>query len=212
LPQQQAPYQPTHPTAVPQGYPGNTPNTPASRKPQALPQGYPPVPARLADSPQQNLPKASSNRRNATSASPARMPFPMPQFEAPPEPEAPGLFPPHTMEQFNQLLLPGAQQYTVVESSLGDGKRKIVRIAYAACAGWQQAATLLKALREHQEEQLNTIIIQGVLSQQSDVYAFTNGQLQFDRNVYLGSSIGSRYVVETGNGFAVDTIRFVLNE
>ena len=121
-------------------------------------------------------------------------------------------FPPRTLEQFYQLLTPGAQPYTVVESLIGDGRRKLVRIAYPRCAGWQQAATLLKALKEQQDEQCNAIIIQGVLPQQPDVYAFTNGQLQFERNVRLGGQTGNRYVIETENGFASDATRFVLNE
>lgn len=95
---------------------------------------------------------------------------------------------------------------------MGDGKKKIVRIAYPRCAGWQQAATLFLALKEQQEDKFNTIIIQGVLPQQPDVYAFTNGQLQFDRAVRLGGQIGNRCVVETENGFASDSVRFVLNE
>jgi hypothetical protein len=127
-------------------------------------------------------------------------------------PEPPAPFPPRTFEQFNALLPSGAQPYTVVESSLGDGKRKLVRIAYGRCVGWQQAATLLKALKEQQEEQCNAIIIQGILPQQQDIYAFTNGQVQFDRNVRLGGQISNRYMVETENGFASDSTRFVLNE
>ena len=116
------------------------------------------------------------------------------------------------MEQLNALLTPGAQPYTVVESLVADGKKKIVRIAYASVTAWQQTATLLKALQEQQEGQYNTIIIQGVLPRQQDTYAFTNGQLQFDRAVRLGGSTNNRYVIETGNGFASDAVRFVLNE
>ncbi|MEO7022457.1 MAG: hypothetical protein ABI234_20070, partial [Ktedonobacteraceae bacterium] len=112
----------------------------------------------------------------------------------------------------NTLLAAGAQPYTVVESLMGDGKKKIVRIAYARCADWQQTATLYKALTEQQEAQYSTIIIQGVLPQQPNVYAFTNGQLQFDREVRLGGTTSNRYVIETGNGFANDSVRFVLNE
>lgn len=116
------------------------------------------------------------------------------------------------MEQFKILLTAGAQPYTVVESNVGDGRRKVVRIAYARCAGWQQAATLLKALQGQQDEKCNAIIVQGVLPQQPNVYAFTNGQLQFDRGVLLGGQINNRYVVETGNGFESSSTRFVLNE
>lgn len=116
------------------------------------------------------------------------------------------------MEQFKLLLTAGAQPYTVVGSNVGNGQRKIVRIAYALCASWQQAATLLKALQEQQDEKCNAIIVQGVLPQQPNVYAFTNGQLQFDRGVRLGGQVNNRYVVETGNGFESGATRFVLNE
>lgn len=128
------------------------------------------------------------------------------------EPEPPGPFPPRSMEQFKALLSAGVQQYTVVESSLTAAKRKLVRIAFAPCAGWQQAATLLRALQDAREEKLDTVIVQGVQTQQRDVYAFTNGQLQFDRNVLLGSQVSNRYIVETGSGFSNNSIRFVLNE
>lgn len=130
----------------------------------------------------------------------------------PPAPEPPAPFPPHTLEQFHQLLAPGAQAYTVVQSQLGDGRRKLVRIAYPRCTGWQQAATLLKALNELQDEKCSAIIVQGTLPGQTDVYAFTNGQIQFERNVRLGGQMGNRYVVETENGFASSATRFVLNE
>jgi len=116
------------------------------------------------------------------------------------------------MAQFNALLVPGVQPYTVVESSLVGGKKKLVRIAFSPSAGWQQAVTLLQALRDLPDEKLDTIIVQGVWTQQPDVYAFTNGQLQFDRNVRLGGQLNNRYIVETGNGFASDSVRFVLNE
>lgn len=115
------------------------------------------------------------------------------------------------MAQF-EALAEGSQAYTVVENSVGDGKKQTLCIAYASCAGWQQAATLLKALKEQQNEKCDTIIIQGMLSPQQNSSGFTNGQLQFDRNTRLGGSISNRYIVETGNGFASDSVRFVLNE
>jgi hypothetical protein len=117
------------------------------------------------------------------------------------------------MEQL-RALEPGAQAYNVVDSSVSIGKKKIVRIAYQRCTGWQQAATLLKALKEQQEDEdrFDTIIIQGVFPQAPDVYAFTNGQLSFDRNVLLGSQKLTRYIVETGNGFESDSVRIVLTE
>jgi len=136
-------------------------------------------------------------------------PFVPPQPAPPPEPPAP--FPPRTVEQL-QALEQGALPYTVVSDTVGDGHKKIVRIAYVECAPWQQVATLLKASKEQQEEGFDTIIIQGVLEQDPNPYSFTNGQLCFDRNVYLGSLITNRYRIETGNGYESDSIRIVLTE
>lgn len=87
-----------------------------------------------------------------------------------------------------------------------------MRIVYPRCTGWQQAATLLKALNEQQDKECSAITVQGMLPGQENLYAFTNGQLQFERNVRLGGQVGNRYVVETENGFASDATRFVLNE
>lgn len=201
-PQQQA-YQPGRPGAAPSGYPGVPPNQPAYRAPN------PPIPPRPASQPQQ----AQAGRRHpATANPPAPAAVISRPVEPPPAPEPPAPFPPRTMDQLNALLPSGAQEYTVVESSLGDGKKKLVRIAYPRCVGWQQAATLLKAFKEQQEERFNTIIIQGFLPQQPNAYAFTNGQLQFDRNVQLGGQKSNRYIIETGSGFENDSVRFVLNE
>lgn len=130
----------------------------------------------------------------------------------PPAPEPPVPFPPHTLEQFDQLLAAGAQPYTLVTSLIGDGRRKLVRISYSRCTGWQQAATLLKALREQQDETCTAITVQGIWPQQAETSAFTNGQLLFERDVRLGGQVGTRYVVETENGFASTATRFVLNE
>lgn len=165
-------------------------------------QGRGPVPPRPGSQPVQTA------RRQSGGAVPARVPA----APEPPVPEPPAPFPPRTLEQFHQLLAPGAQPYTVVKSLVGDGRRKLVRITYPHCTGWQQAATLLKALKEQQDEKCNAITIQGMLPEQPDFYTFTNGQLQFERNVRLGGQIGNRYVVETENGFASDSKRFVLNE
>jgi len=100
----------------------------------------------------------------------------------------------------------------VVSNDVADGRKKIVRIAYAKGIGWQQVATLYKAFKEQQEEQFTTILIQGVSEQDTSVYAFTNGQLQFDRGVRLGSLTMNRYQIETGNGFESDSVRIVLSE
>ena len=161
---------------------------------------------------QSHQPRASStptstppnNRRQ-----PAATPAPQPTIVAAPEP--PGPFPPRTMAQFEDLLPTGCQAYTVVESHVENGNKKCFSIAYPRCANWQQAATLLKALRENQDEQYATIMIRGLFSSQQDVNGFTNGQLQFDRNVRLGAQINNRYMLETGNGYSSDSLRFVLN-
>lgn len=112
-----------------------------------------------------------------------------------------------------KALLPGALNYTVTESNVGNGQKKIVRITYPRGAPWQQVATLLKALQEQQQEdRFNSINIQGFHERDSQAYAFTNGELTFDRNVRLGSQITNRYVIETGNGFESDSVRIVLTE
>src|SRR5205085_11562493 len=129
----------------------------------------------------------------------------------PPAPEAPAPFPPRTMEQL-RALEQGALAYTVVGSAVGDGRKKIVRIAYVRCVAWQQVATLLKAFKEQQEEKFDTVIIQGFLDSDASVYSFTNGQLYFDRNVRLGGLTTNRYQIETGNGFESDSVRIVLTE
>jgi len=129
----------------------------------------------------------------------------------PPPPEPPSQFPPHTVEQL-QALEQGALAYTVVQSAVGDGRKKIVRIVYPKGVAWQQVATLLKAFKEQLEDRFDTIIIQGVLEQDTQVYAFTNGQLVFDRGVRLGGLIVNRYQIETGNGFETDSVRIVLTE
>jgi len=87
-----------------------------------------------------------------------------------------------------------------------------VSIVYANCVAWQQVATLLKAFKEQQETRFESIIIRGYLSQKADVYAFTHGQLVFDRNVRLGGLTMNRYQIETGSGFEIDSVRIVLSE
>ncbi|MGH2496034.1 MAG: hypothetical protein ACRDIV_15175 [Ktedonobacteraceae bacterium] len=138
---------------------------------------------------------------------PAPVPPPPPP---PPAPEPPAPFPPRTIAEL-QALEQGALPYRVVESNIGDGHKKTVRIVYAKGVAWQQVATLLKACKEQQEAQLETVLVQGVLEGDTSVYNFTNGQLRFDRNVRLGGLTTNRYQIETGNGFETDSIRIVLN-
>lgn len=125
--------------------------------------------------------------------------------------EPPVPFPPRNMAGFTALLA-GAQAYEVLSSTIGDGMKKTVLIAYPQCAGWQQAATLLKALQDHKEEKCGMVVIQGIITRQQDTYGFTNGQLQYNRRVNLGASLIDRYIVDTGNGCASDTVRFVLSQ
>ncbi len=95
------------------------------------------------------------------------------------------------------------------------GHKRIMRVAYAYCPGWQQLATLYKVLlecRKDANKQFDTVIVQGIMDASANVYSFNNGQIVFDRNVRLGSEILNRYQLETGNGFAGDAIRVVLTE
>jgi coenzyme F420-reducing hydrogenase delta subunit len=130
---------------------------------------------------------------------------------APPAPEPPAPFPPRNMDQLQELE-PGALAYTFVSDEVGVGRKKIVRIVYPRCAVWQQVATLLKAFKEYQTDQFDTIIIQGVVDQDNSVYTYTNGQLWFDRRVRLGSQLINRYQIETGTGLESDAVRIVLAE
>lgn len=115
------------------------------------------------------------------------------------------------MQQLKDLEQ-GALNYSVVSSEENVGRKKIVRILYQHCVPWQQVATLFKALQEQQADKFDTVIVQGIYSQESSVYGFTNGQIQFDRSVRLGSQVQKRYQIETGNGFANDSLRIVLSE
>src|SRR5258708_3877068 len=187
-------------------------NQPASRsqppyqQPRKVPQ--PPQPqARPAAAPQ--LPYQQPRQ---TPPTPGRRPPPAPPTPpAPPPPEPPAPFPPRNVAEL-QALEQGALPYSVVDSTIGDGRKKTVRIVYAKGVPWQQVATLLKAFKEQQEENCGSIIIQGVPGQDANIYSFTNGQLTFDRNVRLGSVTTNRYQIETGNGYESDSLRIVLTE
>ncbi|HEY6407731.1 MAG TPA: zinc ribbon domain-containing protein [Ktedonobacteraceae bacterium] len=181
----------------PQGYPTSAPRQqPPYQQPRQAPpaSGYPP--------PQQ------SRRTRQPDAPPPPPPAPAPP---PPAPEAPAPFPPRTMEHLHALE-PGALTYTIMDTTDDKKRKRTVRIAYPKSVGWQQVATLLKAFKELQETSFETIIIQGYLPKDPGLYAFTNGQLAFDRNVLLGSQTMNRYQIETGNGFEMDSVRIVLSE
>jgi len=111
-----------------------------------------------------------------------------------------------------QALEQGALPYTLINDAASYGKKRIVRIIYQRCAPWQQVATLLKAFKEYDEQKFDTIVLQGVLNKEADVYQYTNGQLVFDRNARLGSQTINRYQIETGNGYASDSVRIVLSD
>jgi len=199
-PRQQPPSQPVvnaPNSSAQRGYPAQA-NPPTQSQRGATPVAPPRPPT----------PPVPSGRRQSTVSHVQTPPVPV----VPPEPEAPGPFPPRTFSQLEVLVAAGAQPYTVVTSGVGNGKRKTIRIAYPKCAHWQQAATLFKALKEQLDETSNAIIIQGVFPQQSEVYNFTNGQLQFERNVRLGAQINNRYIIETADGYEFGAVRFVLNE
>jgi len=192
---QQSPYQQPRPAPGQQGHPAPVPG---QGRPAAMPQGRP------GAGPTPQTPQAPQQSRRPAPAPPPLQPAP------PPAPEPPAPFPPSTIAEL-QALEQGALPYTVVESSMGDGHKKTVRIVYAKGVAWQQVATLLKACKEQQEAQLETVLIQGVLEHDTTVYNFTNGQLRFDRNVRLGGLTTNRYQIETGNGFETDSVRIVLN-
>ena len=154
---------------------------------------------------------ASQVTRVRQQPAPVTPPRPVIPPPVPPAPDPPAPFPPRTLAHLHALEQ-GALEYTVVDTTIGNGRKKIVRIAYPRCVAWQQVATLLKALKEQQEAKFESIIIQGVYSQDSHVYAFTNGQLQLDRNVLLGSQVIDRYQIETGTGLESDAVRIVLSE
>lgn len=132
-----------------------------------------------------------------------------PQPVAEPDPPAP--FPPKSVEQL-KALEQGALAYNVVDTTTNAQWKKMVRIVFPRCATWQQAATLLKALKEQMDTNHETIVIQGLQPQEANLYGFTNGQLTFDRHARLGDQLMARYLLETNDGLATDSVRVVLTE
>jgi hypothetical protein len=135
----------------------------------------------------------------------------VPPTTKPSESESPAPFPPRSIAEL-KTLEQGALPYTGIDEAVQHGRRKVVRITFQGCSNWQQVATLLKALKEYDTPKCDTIIIQGIQTNSTDIYNFTNGQLIFDRNVRLGSLTQNRYQVETGNGFSSGSVRIVLSE
>jgi len=185
----------------PLGYP-----TSASRQPTPYQQPRQVPPAQPHSSP--TAPSKPQSRRVSQQEAPVRVPPPAPE---PPTPEAPVPFPPHTVEQL-RALEQGALAFNILDTTTDGKRKKTVRITYPKSVAWQQVATLLKAFKEQQETQFETIIIQGYLPQDSGGFTFTNGQLIFDRNVRLGGQTLNRYQIDTGNGLAIDSVRIVLSE
>ncbi len=202
----------TQQTRQPNQQPGRPPTTPPYPYPQAQPPHYPPVQRPVIAQPNPPRPPVPAQPQRVQPTRPAATstfaPFTSPIMNAP-EPPAP--FPPHTMEQL-RALESGALAYSVVDETIGNGRKKTVRITYARAVAWQQVATLLKAYREQQADTFETLIIQGVQVGETNPYRFTNGQLRFDRNTRLGDRLLDRFQIETGSGFESDAIRIVLSE
>jgi hypothetical protein len=186
---------------------------PPQRPPYPAPKSpYPVAPVQASSQPStpQNVPGPYATRQR---------PMPTPTIPSAPvtptEPEPPAPFPPRTVEQL-RALEQGALNYTLVSDDENVGRKRIIRVAYAPCASWQQLATLYKVLNECKDDhakKFDTVIIQGVTDVNADdLYSFNHGQLIFDRGVRLGSEVLNRYQLETGNGFAGDALRVVLTE
>ena len=204
--------------------PPNTSNAtayPGTSRPQQPPLQGPGTPQQQLQPVQQYRPNPQQPQRPATTSTkttpPVRQrPNATPAPKAPPtmepsEPESPAPFPPRSMSEL-KMLEQGALPYTGIDEAVKHGRRKVVRITFQRCAHWQQVGTLLKALKEYDTPACDTIIIQGIQTNSTDIYNFTNGQLIFDRNVRLGSLTQNRYQIETGNGFSGGSVRIVLSE
>ncbi len=185
---------------------------PSQPPPYQEPPNYqrPAPPTQARPAPNQRPPAAPQQQgRQGPTQPQAQVPRDAPA--APPAPAAPAPFPPRNLNEL-QTLAQGALAYTVAETTTNGTRKKIVRIVYPGCVAWQQVATLLKALQEQQEDRFESIVIEGYYSRDDPGSAFTNGQLSFDRNVRLGSQTLNRYLIETGNGYASDSVRIVLTE
>jgi hypothetical protein len=217
--QRQAPVPPTpqQPMYPPSGRQRPFPQGQAGQPTQRV--SYPPTPTPNTPSLPAQRPGAQQVRPQAavtpppisyTSANTLNTPRPTTQ----PASEPPGPFPPKSIAQLHDLEA-SALPYVLIDNTTSYGRRKVVRIKYAHCNPWQQVATLTKALREHDDAKLDTVIIQGFFNTIVDTYSsyeYTNGQLLFNRNVRLGSQVLQRYQIETGNGFESNSLRIVLSE
>ncbi len=193
---QQMPYQPV-PRSVPTQPGAVVRPAPPSQTPQTLQPQRPPA----------------SVPRPAPPIQAPRVPFvpqPTTQLQQDVEPP-PANFPPRTMTQLKELQAE-VVPYTLINDAVTDGRKKIIRIIYRRCTAWQQVVTLLKAFNEQSTAKFDIVIVQGIVEHDTTPYPFTNGQLQFDRNVRLGSQTLNRYQIETGNGFEITSVRIVLSE
>jgi hypothetical protein len=179
---------------------------PASRPPaQRAPAQQPPYQQPPYQQPRQGQP-VQGYPAPAQPQAPSRVPQGRPATSVRPSQPPPG-----TVSQL-QTLEQGALAFTVAASTTNGNRKKIVRIVYPRCTAWQQAATLYKAWKEQQEARFESIVIEGYHTQDANDFSFTNGQLTFDRDVRLGSQIMNRYLIETGNGYASDSVRIILSE
>ena len=181
-------YQPAQRPSPPQGAGRSPVQQQPTRVPQQPPVTFPP--------------------RQAPVQQPVRVATPDPSLSVA---EPPAHFPPHTMEHLKGLQNE-AVPFTLLDDTIVDRRKKVLRIAYRRCAAWQQVATLLKVFNEQDTRGVETVIVQGIVEREETPYEFSNGQLRFDRNVRLGSQTINRYQIETGTGLENDSLRIVLSE
>lgn len=196
---QQSPYTPQ---------PSSSQRPPSSSTATPQPPYQPPQPVQGRAVPTTRPPQTQTPQ---TSQPPRMRTQPQPVSVSVPEPDSPAPFPPKNVEQL-KVLEQGALAYNVLDTTANAQWKKTVRIVFPRCAAWQQAATLLKALKEQLNTNHETIVIQGLQPQNTDIYGFTNGQLTFDRHARLGGQTMARYLLETNDGYASDSVRVVLTE
>jgi hypothetical protein len=210
--QQPPAYRPAPPVQRLNGLPPTPPYTQPQAYPQPRPPAYPQQGQQTPQRPSQPAPPQPSTVPPRPPRQRVRGPIvetPLP--EQPAEPAAPSPFPPKNMEQL-RALASSAFPFSLISDGKSFGKKRLVRIAYPTCTGWQQVATLFAALKQFDAPQFDTIVIQGVHEHDREAYLFTNGQLTFDRNTRLGNQVLTRYQIETDNGYASSSVRIVLTE
>lgn len=151
--------------------------------------------------------RVAQPRRQSQATPIAPLPTPQPPVDPPPDVQ----FPPHTVKQL-RMLEPGALNYSVLDETVHNGRKRVIRIAFERCEPWRQIATLLKASDALRSSTYETLVLYGNITGNDDIYQYTNGMLQFDQKVRLGSQTVNRYQIETGTGWAADSLRIVLTE